>query len=260
MSNKTDRIEKILFALKKHGAVSIKDLSKSLKVAEMTIRRDLQQISTLNPVKVLHGGAIYISADKTVPDSEKVYSYEEECIKNKEAKNRIGQKAASLVVPQDTIIIDPGTTTEYLAKHIPEDFPLTVLAYSLNIMNIVCRRVNFDQIMAGGIFHRNTLSFVGPTGIELIRQIRASKVFISASGISEKLGVTSTNLYEIEIKKAAINSSKTKVLLADSSKFNQVKIAHFADLQDFDIIITDTGIPEYYLTIIKELGVTLHCV
>jgi DeoR family deoxyribose operon repressor len=260
MNKKTDRIERLLFILKKQGAMSIKDLARDLDVTEMTIRRDLQELSEKNLVKILHGGAIYTATGKSTHDSEKVYSYQEEITKNQEAKDRIGRKAASLVLPHDTIIIDTGTTTEYLAKHLREDIPLTALAYALNIVNEICARPNFNQIIAGGTFYRNTLSFVGSTGIELIRNIRASKVFISASGISDTLGVTSTNLYEIEIKNAAINSSHTRILLVDSSKFDQVKIAHFADMRDFDVIITDTGIPRRYCDIAEELGVEMYCV
>jgi DeoR family deoxyribose operon repressor len=260
MNKKADRIERLLHMLRKHGAVSIKDLARDFDVTEMTIRRDLQQLSEKQLVKILHGGAIYTAHDKNFNDTEKVYAYDEEITKHQAEKDRIGRKAASLVLPHDTIIVDTGTTTEYLAKHLKDDMPLTALAYALNIVNALCERPSFNQIIAGGTFFRNTLSFVGSTGIELIRRIRASKVFISASGVSDTLGITSTNLYEIEIKNAAINSSHTRILLADSSKFDQVKIAHFADVRDFDIIITDTGVPRRYIDIAEELGVKMYCV
>jgi DeoR family deoxyribose operon repressor len=259
MNKRDSRIERLTDILKSSGATSIKDLARDLNVTEMTIRRDLQQLSEKNLVKILHGGAVY-TATKDTHDSAKVYSYEEELDKHQEEKDRIGRKAASLVLPHDTIIIDTGSTTEYLAKQLRDDMPLTALTYALNIVNEICARPNFNQIIAGGTFYRNTLSFVGSTGIELIKRIRASKVFISASGISDTLGVTSTNLYEIEIKAAAIKSSHTRILLADSSKFDQVKIAHFADMQDFDIIITDTGVPRRYIEIAEALDVTLYCV
>jgi DeoR family deoxyribose operon repressor len=260
MNKKAERIERILTLLKKQGAVSIKELAQLLDVTEMTIRRDLLELSEKKLAKILHGGAIYTAPDKTIQDSEKVYSYNEESTKHQQAKDRIGRKAASMVLPNDTIIIDTGTTTEYLAKHLRDDMPLTALAYALNIVNEICSRVNCAQIIAGGTFYRNTLSFVGSTGIELIKRIRASKVFISASGVSDTLGITSTNLYEIEIKNAAIASSHTRILLVDSSKFDQVKIAHFADIQDFDIIITDTDVPPRYIEIVKDLGVEMYCV
>jgi DeoR family deoxyribose operon repressor len=260
MAKKAERIEQIIVTLKNQGVVSIKELSRELNVTEMTIRRDLQQLSAKNMVKILHGGAIYISSDKTAFNREHVYSYDEEITKHTEEKSRIGKKAASLVVPHDTIIIDAGSTTEYVVKHIEDGTPVTVLAFTLNTINIICSRSNFAQIVAGGSFYRNTLSFVGSSGIELIKQSRASKAFISASGVSDKLGVTCTNLYEIEIKRAIINSSETKVLLVDSSKFDQVKIAHFAEMEDFDIIITNTGVPQRYVDVARELGIQMYCV
>jgi DeoR family deoxyribose operon repressor len=260
MAKKADRIEQIVVTLKNQGVVSVKDLSRELSVTEMTIRRDLHELAAKNMVKILHGGVIYISPDKMVSNRERIYSYDDEITKHTEEKSRIGKKAASLVVPHDTIIIDAGSTTEYVAKHIGDDTPVMVLAFTLNTINIISSRSNFALIVAGGSFHRNTLSFVGSSGIDLIKQSRASKAFISASGVSDKLGVTSTNLYEIEIKKAVIKSSETKVLLVDSSKFDQVKIAHIGELKDFDIIITDTGVPQRYVDITRELGIQMYCV
>lgn len=260
MNKKDSRLQELTLILKNSGATSIRDLARDLNVAEMTIRRDLQQLSEQNLVKILHGGAIYTAPSKDERDSRKLYSYDQELDKHRYEKDRIGRKAASLVLPHDTIIIDNGTTMEYLAKYLSDDKPITALTYALNIVTELCARPNFNQIIAGGTFHQNTLSFVGSTGIELIKNIRASKVFMAASGVSDTLGITSANLYEIEIKKAAISSSHTRILLADSSKFDQVKIAHFADIQDFDIIITDTGVPQRYLSLAEELGVKMYCV
>ena len=259
MQKKTKRIENLIITLKRQPAVSIKELAGTLNVTEMTIRRDLQQLSKKNLVKVLHGAAIYTSGDRHDYNQD-TYSYYEELTKRKAEKDRIGQKGASLIEPRDTIIIDSGSTTEYLAKYIQDDIPITVLSYALNIINIISEKSNCAQIISGGTFQRNTLSFVGTSGIDLVSQIRASKVFISASGISDNLGITCTNLYELDIKKAAINAANTRILLVDSSKFDRVNIAHFADMKDFDIIVTDTDIPERYSEMARELGITLHTV
>ena len=54
-----------------------------------------------------------------------------------------------------------------------------------------------------------------------------------------------------------MKSSDTKILLSDSSKFGKVKIAYFADLSDFDLIITDSNLDPYYQDIIRDLGLQL---
>jgi DeoR family deoxyribose operon repressor len=119
---------------------------------------------------------------------------------------------------------------------------------------------NWKLVFPGGYFHNNTLMFESPEGIEIIKRIRANKAFISAAGVSEKLGVTCATDYEKETKKAIIDSSDVKILLIDSTKFGKVKISHFADLTDFDIIITDIGIPKKFVEIIKSLGIKLYII
>jgi len=102
--------------------------------------------------------------------------------------------------------------------------------------------------------------FESPEAVEMIGRFRANKAFISASGVSERLGVTCTNTYEIEVKKASIRSSLGRILLVDSSKFGTIQAAYFADLREFTSVITDAGIPEDYAEHIRGLGIDLHIV
>lgn len=99
--------------------------------------------------------------------------------------------------------------------------------------------------------------FESPEGISLIKKTRATKVFVSAAGVHENLGVTCSNNYEVLTKQAIINSSLEKILLVDSSKFGVVKSAYFADLDDFDTIITDDGISNEWKEIIHTKGIKL---
>jgi DeoR family deoxyribose operon repressor len=253
--DKNQRIKYIINTLRMKNAISIKELLKQFDVSEMTIRRDLNLLSHDGIVELIPGGAIL----KTDSDEERYLITHAETERTRE-KIRIGKKAASLIEPNDTIILDVGSTTEYIAKFIPEEIPVTVLGYTLNILVEIYRRKNCHPISAGGYFHDNTLMFESPEGINLIRRIRADKAFISAAGVSGELGVTCANPYEIETKKAVLKSAKTKILVVDSTKFGKVKIAYFADLQGFDMVITDSEISEEYIEIIRNLGLDLYIV
>ncbi|MGA2547059.1 MAG: hypothetical protein ABSF43_10955 [Rectinemataceae bacterium] len=151
---------------------------------------------------------------------ENYYSLISAGAKNSERKKKIGELAASLIEPDDTLIIDCGSTAEYLAKNLPENFVYTVLCYSLNIASEAARRKNCRLMFSGGLFHENTLMFESPEGLEMIRNFRATKAFITASGASAQFGVTYLNFYERETKKTIIRSSMIKNLLIDSSKSN----------------------------------------
>ena len=57
---------------------------------------------------------------------------------------------------------------------------------------------------------------------------------------------------------AILQSSVQKILLLDSSKFDEVKPAYFADLKDFDTIITDDSLPEEWKQEIEKMNIKLY--
>jgi DeoR family deoxyribose operon repressor len=259
MARSDYRADFILNKLSTNGFVSVKELSKKLEVSEMTIRRDLRELSKSNIVTLIPGGAILKKNPPMDKDEEKYLIQAAESLMLEE-KIKISRKAASLIEPNDVIVIDTGSTTENLPKFIPENMPLTIICYALNILFNVYENKNWKLVFPGGYFHNNTLMFESLEGIGIIKRIRANKAFISAAGVSEKLGVTCATDYEKETKRAVIDSSDVKILLIDSTKFGKVKISHFADLTDFDIIITDTGISKEFVNIIKNIGIKLYIV
>ena len=97
-------------------------------------------------------------------------------------------------------------------------------------------------------------------GNDLIKNQRASKFFMAASGVHEALGITCAHNYEVLTKRAAMQSSLTSVLLADSSKFGLVRTAYVAQLNEIDAIITDTGITQEWVNTIQSMGIALHIV
>lgn len=259
MIGKNNRVNYLLNRLSIDGFSSIKELSKRLEVSEMTVRRDLRELSKSNIVTLIPGGAILKKNPPMDKDEEKYLIQAAESLMLEE-KIKISRKAASLIEPNDVIVIDTGSTTENLPKFIPENMPLTVICYALNILFNVYENKNWKLIFPGGYFHGDTLMLESPEGIEMIKRIRANKSFISAAGVSEKLGVTCATAYEKETKRAVIESSDKKILLVDSTKFGKIKISHFADLTDFDIIITDIGISKEFVNIIKNIGIKLYIV
>jgi DeoR family deoxyribose operon repressor len=256
MSKRRDRFDAILHILQERSAASIQELAERLSVSEMTIRRDLGVLVEDNLVRLVHAGAVL---NPGVLDSgQPRYSLAEAGGQQTEEKKRVGRLAAALIEPEDIVIVDSGSTTEWLVRSLPDEIPLTVLCFALNILVEAHRHNGCRLVFAGGALHENTLMFESPEGIELVRRYRANKAFVSASGISERLGVTCSNPYETRIKQAALASSLTRILVADSSKFGRIQAAHFAELKDFDIIVTDSGIPEEQAEVVRAAGIRLE--
>ncbi|HTP58591.1 MAG TPA: DeoR/GlpR family DNA-binding transcription regulator [Spirochaetia bacterium] len=255
--NKTDRLNVIMQTLHISKAASVQELSEQLQVSHMTVRRDLASLVKSEQVKVFHG-SVSLHPKSATRENESYYSLIAAGAENPELKQRIGRLAASLIEPEDTLLIDVGSTTEYLAKYLPESISYTVLCFSLNVVSETVRRRNCKTLFGGGTYHENTLMFEGPGSLEMIRNFRATKAFISASGANSQYGVTCMNAYERETKKAILQSSMRKILLVDSSKFGVIRSDYFAELSDFDEIVTDTEVPGEYADFIRNLGITLR--
>jgi len=225
----------------------------------MTIRRDLNILEERNLVQLVHGAAIY-NKGAVSTTGDKKYELHDEKDKRAREKLAIGEKAVSLIEPHDVIIIDAGTTTEYMARLLPEDIPLTVICFTANVLVEIYKKPSVKIYFAGGYYHRNTQMFESPEGLEMIKRICATKSFISAAGVCQKLGVTCVNQYEVKTKRACIDSSLDNVLLLDSTKFNQIRPSYFAKLTEFNTIITDSGIKPQWKEYINELGITLYVV
>lgn len=254
---RADRVGQIAKYLSIHHSSTISELGDQFAVSTMTIRRDLSVLEDRGVVRVFHGGVIYNGKPAGSLQSEPVdYSLLAAGSQHVEEKNRIGKRAASLIEPHDTVIIDTGSTTECVARAIPPSMPLTVLCYNLNILLQVSKLRNADLVFAGGYYHPETMLFESNEGIELIKRNRANKAFVAAAGIHSELGVTSLT-HEGRTKRAIMTTAHTKILVADSSKFGGVFQAYFADLTDFDIVVTDSGIPEQYAEEVQRLGIEL---
>lgn len=256
-SKKANRLDKMKKLLMTQTGISLKEFAVQLGVSEITIRRDLQLLEAQGIVRLINGVAIYRTNDNLPLYPEYNLEYEQTIFqKNKE---RIGKRAASLIEPNDVVAIDSGSTTSYLSKNLPYDIHITVLTSSMNVLMDLNDHHNCDIICAGGYLYPNTRMFHCPEGISMINRTCINKVFISAAGISEKLNVTCIAPHEMDAKRALMDSGQTRILLADSSKFGKIFPTVFSYIKNFDIIITDKGLSESWISEIKELGITLYC-
>lgn len=263
MSKKYERMNDLIKLLKESHGASAKELAARFHVSEMTIRRDLNLLIEQNKVTNKYGAFFYnndLSCMEVSNNSDDFYALGNAVTSNIEKKKRIGNFAASLIQENDVLIIDTGSTTECLTRSLPSSLTATVLCYNRNILNRLIDKPNISIIFAGGYYHPNTEMFESMEGLSLIQHTRANKVFISAAGIHETLGVTCANNYEIATKQAIFQSGVEKILLIDSSKFSMVKSAYFAQIEDFDTIITDDGITKEWINLIRAKDIQLYVV
>jgi DeoR family transcriptional regulator, deoxyribose operon repressor len=251
------RLEAILSAVIQANSTTIRDLTEKYGLSEMTIRRDIEVLEQAGLIHSYRGGVIvaerHARAARTL--SYSLAAAEAEHVAEKRA---IARRAASHLEPGDVVFLDSGSTIGFILDYVDPDMELTIVCYCLNIFNLAAARSNTRIIFSGGVFHPDSQCCDSPEGLALLNRSRNSKAFISANGLRIDLGVTTPGQFDVPIKRAAMEHSARTFLVADSSKCGLVRTGHFANLDDFDVIISDEGFPPEMRQFLAEREVDLQ--
>jgi DeoR family transcriptional regulator of aga operon len=254
MGNIAQRHKYILDILEKDGFVRVRDLSESLGVSEVTIRKDLKQLDERKLLIKSHGSASPFGSlinDRHIDEKEKVQV---------EEKRRISEAAVALLEPNDKIIIASGTTLLAFARTLDIAVPLTVITPSVRVSLILSYRPNIEIIQLGGTLRKSSASVTGPWSESLLTEMMCSKLFMSVDGIDLDFGLTTSNIAEAHLNQHMIRASKEVIVLADSSKFGRRGFGKICNISQVHHIITDNNAPGNFINLIREKGIKVTLV
>ena len=228
----------ILDLLRQRGYVPVDELSRTLGVSRMTVRRDLDQLLQMNLVNRHHGGA---SLAPEHGDLEWPWLLRAN-IRTAE-KQAIGRLAATYVHDGDVVILDGGSTVLEVAKNLHQG-RLAVISYCLPALCLLSSRRNVHLIGIGGSLVWDNQSFVGPWALNLLREVNANVTILGTTCLSLARGMTNLSVEEAELKRAAIEAAEKVILVMDSSKMGRHTLATVGPVEMIDILITDSGLSE----------------
>jgi DeoR/GlpR family transcriptional regulator of sugar metabolism len=235
------------------GEAFIAELAVSYGSSEMTIRRDLDLLEFEGRARRIRGGAIPIQSRSFEPPVLLRSSQESG------VKRALARAALSQLQPNETVIIDGGSTTHEFAKAIPSDFPLTVFTSSLLIVSELNTKSSIRTFVTGGMVRVDELTLVGPLAIDSYKAINCDSLFMSVAGISAEKGLTDPNMDDSYVKNAAMNAARRVVVLADASKIGFVALINVAPINRIDLLITNISPDHKTISAIKDQGVeVLH--
>ncbi|MFJ9664499.1 DeoR/GlpR transcriptional regulator [Streptomyces sp. SID8111] len=231
-----ERQQAIMRLARESGRVDVVSLAEEFQVTAETIRRDLKTLDRAGLVRRVHGGAIPVGRLDFEPDlAERETTAADE-------KDRIAKAALAEVPVDGTVIVDAGSTVARLAGSLPVELSLTVVTHSLPIAARLADHPGLQLHLVGGRVRHRTRAAVDAWALRAYGEIRADVLFVAANGFSPEHGLTTPDLAEAAVKRAAMAAARRVVLLADSSKHGQEHFARFGDLNDVDLLITDSGL------------------
>jgi len=248
-----EREDLILRFLEERGFVSFQELDRRLNASPATIRRDLDRLEEAGRIVRVRGGARLLSDSNAaslsgVPFNDNVNLH-------RAAKVAIGREAARLCRPNDSIIIDGGSTTLQMCPHLAT-LRLQVLTNSLHIVSALLPQARTQvSIPAGSVFREQNivLSAFEDDGVS---RYHASQMFMGAAAVGAR-GVMQADVILAHAEQRLIARAEQLILLVDSSKFAAGAGNIVCLLGEIDTLITDDDVRDADAQIVERAGVDL---
>jgi len=241
------RRSSVLEILEQKGFVSLKQIADEISVSESTVRRDLEYLESIGQVKRTRGGAAYVGESLSGFDDRRNLALRE--------KQRIGRCVAGLISPGETIILDGGTTTLEVARHLGGK-SLQVVTNSLPIMNYLVGVADVELIFLGGYLYPKTGVALGALTVAALKQVQARRLIMGVGGITEA-GLFNSNSLLVEAEQQMMDSADEVIVVADSSKLGHSELARLCGLERIHRMVVDVGISRNWEERIRDFGIEL---
>jgi DeoR/GlpR family transcriptional regulator of sugar metabolism len=246
------RHELILQSLRQGERVTVGALAELTGCSEMTVRRDLDHLERDGLLRRVRGAAVSMLTGEETPFAAR-------SLQRLDAKRRIGQAVADLVDDGETVVLDSGSTTVEVARRIT-DRRLTVLALSLHGADVLRSAERVRLVLPGGDLRPGELAFVGPLAEHAFQVMRFDTMVLGSCGLSVRDGISSHDLAEGAVKKAAVTASARVIAAVDSSKFGRTAFGRVCPVESIDVLVTDEDAPPYEVAQLRDAGVEVRLV
>jgi len=230
------RQRRIVEFARTRGRVEVLALAEELNVASETIRRDLKVLAGRRMLKRVHGGAIPLETaafESTVEYRSQV---------DLAQKHRVAAAAADLLHGAETVYLDEGFTPRLIAERLA-DQELTVVTSSLLAAEALAHSETVTVLLLGGRMRGRTLATVDNWAVQRLRSLVIDVAYLGTNGITPEHGLTTPDPAVAAVKQTAVSVAMRRILVAAHSKFGVTSFCRFADVGDFETIVTGTELP-----------------
>ncbi len=238
--------------LRRDSAVSVSDLCARFNVSVETVRKDLMFLEKNGLLTRVHGGAVPVEGMRSYIN-----------LSNRNEMNSAGKRELSLCAVDhihegEIIAIDSGSTASYFAEVVKDRFDtLTVVTYSLDVLQILNENQNIRVILCGGDYLPAERAFCGYFALHMLSQIHAHKAFVCPSALSLKQGFSDFQTDLFPLQKALIDHADQVFVLADSSKYEKYGLLKIDDMRSDYTYITDSHLSDELYRLYTENGLNL---
>ena len=255
----SERARAILDLLAERGFIAFRELEKHLDASPATLRRDLKRLAVEGRIDRIRGGASLRTPSgpdaDNAPEQLSGVPFHDNISRMREQKEAIGRAAASLCEAGSAVMIDGGSTTLQMCRHL-EGLNLQVLTNSLHIVSALLPQAGTRIQVPGGSVFREQNIILSAAGDNLMPRFHAPKLFMGAAAVGPQ-GIMQADVVLVASERRLIERAEELILLIDSSKFESSSGNVVCDLDDIDVVVTDNGIESRHVEMLGTASVEL---
>jgi len=244
-----ERKDLLVTRLRREGKLVARDFAAEFGLSEDCVRRDLRDLAAAGLCHRVHGGAL--------PASPAIGSHAKRSGIVPESKRRVGARAAALIIPGNTVILDGGTTGLAVAAALRPDLAVTVITHSPVTAAALTDHPAADVIILGGRLHKRSSCACGAAAAEAASGITADLFLLVVAGIHPKAGLTAGDPDEAAIRRILVGRAADTYVVASIEKLGTVAQYAVVGLSEVAGLITDAPAGHPTVRQLRDQGVTV---
>ncbi len=158
---------------------------------------------------------------------------------NAEAKRVIAARVAMIIQDGDTIFLDIGSTTAFIAVALQKHQNLFIVTNAVSVAHALATRNGNRIFFAGGELRSHDGGAFGAEATNFLRRFNVRHAILSVGAVNATSGFMLHDLEEAEYSREAARRAENRIIVADSAKFGRSAPIIIDDPSIYDMMVTD---------------------
>lgn len=239
----------LLDRLATDGKIVAKEVAAELGLSDDSVRRDLRELAAAGLCQRVYGGAL--------PVSPAMVGYTDRTLVHPDSKDRVAARAADLILPGSTVILDGGTTTLAVVRALPVGLACTVITHSPTIAAALLPHDGIDVFLLGGRLFKHSMVTCGAAAVEAAQGISADLFLLGVTGVHATAGLTTGDVEEAAMKRALAGRAADTYVLASAEKIGVASPYRVLPFSEIAGIVTDTAEDDRTVADLRDRGIAI---
>lgn len=219
------------------GSCSVSYLAEQLNVSNETIRRNIKSLEDHAIVRKVHGGVHLLDDINEAPFQNRMDT-------QAGVKERLAFAVAENISDGDSVFLDIGSTTAYVALALKPRKDLLVITNSVFVAQTLATRNNNRVFLAGGELRAHDGGAFGAEALDLVKRFHVQFAVFSVGAVNSNFGFMLHDLAEANLAREAARNAQVRIVVADSEKFEKRAPVSIGTSGEIDLFYTNEQPPE----------------